>query len=912
MRDEVNEMDRDAKLTAFALGELDDTEAAAMAAELEHDEHARRDVEMIRQTVEQLQQELQAEPGPELTDAQREAVLRGPLPDARSEQDRGPLGGAWIFTSRRVWAGVGLAAAACLVIAVMSPRLVPQPDSSGGFALDLGVPSAEASRELAAGEVAEQLGRRGRGDLAGALKSATPVPSTAAPRAGAELQLESTPDTTTMFFSQGDVQPQLREGEVSDLSIAAGLPAMPAAPTGPAGGEANLAYVLERTADPRIDAFTAVPVDEAGRDRRLGEMLERRAAGQDAPARVLDEALQQPIVDFAEASDDAAVQDREAYARIVERSFTRADGPGPALSTFSIDVDTASYANVRRMINGGSLPPRDAVRIEEMLNYFRYAYPPAVGDQPFSLSVEIASAPWQPEHRLARIGLRAQAADLDMRPPTSLVFLIDVSGSMKDQDKLPLLKTSLKRLVNRLTPDDKVGLVTYANDAQLVLPPTYCYQEQLIVDAIDGLQPGGSTNGGAGIELAYELASEHFIEGGINRVLLATDGDLNVGVTDESRLVQLIEEKRRTGVQLSVLGFGTGNFQDAKLEQLTNAGDGNFSYIDDIAEAGKVLVEEMGATLMTVARDVKVQVEFNPRLVGAYRLIGYENRALANQDFLDATKDAGEIGAGHTVTAFYELIPPEAQADLPRVQESRYRKEGAVVESDELMYVRVTYKQPDQEELSMLGVPVVNTDASWEQASSDFRFAAAVAAFGLVLRDSPHRSDADLDMVLQLAQATPLPTGGGGFGGGGGAVRGAGATAGGGRGGGGTVAGRRARAAAGERAPAEPAGPGFRAGLGGKPPAAARPGSYRADFIELVERTRALLGRKDDLAGQRAETVFLALTAEQVAAMSKQEALSKLAEVSQARRYANAAGETELAERLKAIFDLLMERTKQP
>ena len=444
---------------------------------------------------------------------------------------------------------------------------------------------------------------------------------------------------------------------------------------------------------------------------------------------------------------------REAYGSLIDNPFKRpVDEP---LSTFSIDVDTASYSNMRRFIDRENrFPPPDAVRIEELINYFSYDYEPASGDCPFSVNLEVGACPWNSEHRLVRIGLRGEEVDVDMRPATSLVFLLDVSGSMNQPDKLPLLKDSMKMLIEHLLADDRVAIVVYAGAAGLVLDSTYCDKKAEIIEALDRLRAGGSTAGGAGIELAYKVAQENYIEGGVNRVILCTDGDFNVGISDEGGLVRLIEEKRKTGVFLSVLGFGTGNFQDQKMEMLSNKGNGNFAYIDTLREAKKVLIKEMGGTLVTIAKDVKIQIDFNPAKVGAYRLIGYANRLLEAQDFDDDTKDAGEIGAGHTVTALYEIIPADGEIeDVPDAPDSDFIKPGEIVESDLMLKVKLRYKEPDGDESELISFPLADEGAELAGASPDYQFAAAVAAFGMLLRDSEYKGDATWATVLDLASA---------------------------------------------------------------------------------------------------------------------------------------------------------------
>ena len=442
----------------------------------------------------------------------------------------------------------------------------------------------------------------------------------------------------------------------------------------------------------------------------------------------------------------------EQYAYVAENPWKLA--AQERLSTFSVDVDTASYSNMRRFLKEGRLPPPSSVRIEEFINYFRYDDPPPTGEEPFRVTTEVASAPWAPRHRLLRIGIQAKQIDWSERKPSNLVFLLDVSGSMNSPDKLPLLQRSLRLLVEQLDERDRVAICVYAGASGLVLPSTSCRHSAEILAALDRLSAGGSTNGGAGIQLAYAIAEENFIKGGLNRVILATDGDFNVGITDDGSLVDLIEEKRKSGVFLSVLGFGRGNLKDAKMELLADKGNGNFAYIDSLAEAKKVLVTEMGGTLIPVAKDVKIQVEFNPARVQGWRLIGYENRQLAHQDFKDDTKDAGEIGAGHSVTALYELVPPGVPFEAPAIDPSRYQKEGEPIEqafADELLFLKLRYKQPDGAVSREISTPVQDRDRLWHETSSSFRFAAAVAAYAMLLKESPHLGDFDFRRIYELA-----------------------------------------------------------------------------------------------------------------------------------------------------------------
>ena len=438
----------------------------------------------------------------------------------------------------------------------------------------------------------------------------------------------------------------------------------------------------------------------------------------------------------------------EAYGTIVENPF-RSPSVAPR-STFSADVNTASYSNVRRFITQGKLPPRDAVFLAEMVNYFPYRYPEPVSDAPVSMTLDLAACPWKPDHKLARIGVKARTLAPHESPRRNLVFLIDVSGSMRTDNRLPLVKQSIELLVDRLTAEDTVSIVTYAGDAGLKLPPTPGNQRGRILDVVRSLTAGGGTNGSGGIQLAYETARRSFIEGGANRIVLCTDGDFNLGQTSESDLVQLVEKERASRVFLTVLGYGMGNLKNSNLEKLANHGNGHYAYIDNINEARKVFVEQGGA-LVCVAKDVKFQVEFNPTKVAAYRLLGYENRVLRDEDFKDDNKDAGDIGSGHTVTALYEIVPVGVKIDLPGVDPLKYTapaQPGAA--TDEWLTVKMRYKQPDGDvSKELVGVLPVSGE---KPMSEDFRFAAAVAEFGLVLRESPYKSNANLGDVLSLAE----------------------------------------------------------------------------------------------------------------------------------------------------------------
>ena len=446
-------------------------------------------------------------------------------------------------------------------------------------------------------------------------------------------------------------------------------------------------------------------------------------------------------------------RDTASYANIQENTF-RLVSEHP-LSTFSADVDTASYANVRRFLNEGRLPPADAVRIEELINYFKYDYAAPRGDSPVAVTTEIADSPWSPKTRLALIGLRTAPIHQESTPPRNLTFLLDVSGSMTPPNRLPLVKTAMRMLVDTLRPEDRVAIVVYSGASGVVLHPTTGDQKNVINSAIEDLRAGGSTNGAAGIALAYELASESFARGGINRVILATDGDFNVGLTSQAALTLMIQKERERGIFLSVLGVGDNNLKDSTMEMLADKGNGNYSYLDSIQEARRVLIAEAGSTLVTVARDVKLQIEFNPRFVGAYRLLGYENRLMAKEDFNNDRKDAGEMGAGHTVTALYEIVPAGGQVPNGSVDPLKYQQpvdppaRTIATNSTELMNVKVRYKEPQGDTSRLLEFAV--RDAG-RKMTPNLGFAAAVAEFGMLLRHSDFRGSATWKDALSLAR----------------------------------------------------------------------------------------------------------------------------------------------------------------
>jgi len=455
---------------------------------------------------------------------------------------------------------------------------------------------------------------------------------------------------------------------------------------------------------------------------------------------------------FNNSYNSAPDYNTEGYNRVYDNEFK--ESKNDPLSTFSIDVDKASYSNVRRFLTQGQLPQPDAVRVEEMINYFSYNYPQPKNNDPFSITTEYTECPWNSKHNLVHIGLQGKKIETENLPANNLTFLIDVSGSMSDDNKLPLLKSGLHLLVEQMRPQDKVCIVVYAGAAGVVLPATSGEHKEKIYEALQNLQSGGSTAGGEGIVLAYKTAKENFITKGNNRIILATDGDFNVGVSSDGELTRLIEKEREDGVFLSVLGFGSGNYQDAKMEQLADKGNGNYAYIDNILEAKKVLVKEMGGTLLTIAKDVKLQIEFNPNKVKAYRLVGYENRLLNKEDFNDDKKDAGELGAGHTVTAIYEIIPAGsselvASTDALKYQETKPNPESV---SSEVMTIKFRYKEPKESTSKLITHIVLDKKNAFDAAGENCKFSVAVAEFGMLLRDSKFKGNSDFKSIMTMAK----------------------------------------------------------------------------------------------------------------------------------------------------------------
>jgi Ca-activated chloride channel family protein len=686
------------RLTAFALGELDGDEQREMEALVAASAEARETIEDIRRTAALLETELAKEPVATLGKAARERI------EAR------------ILAARiRRWSGY--AAAACFVLLV------------SGIAASVMSPALNQTRETVH---VEKPGT----DLPVIEDSKRIVLAPTKPRQTlVERWLENRTNTNVKEKLAAPAPPSASV-EVSNMVINA--------PVATLSKKGTDIFGLGVSADHEEDQVTYLDVRpspataDASKNHKLkfgggGNLFENDTVN--SARRGLErDANKDGIVDFDDIreyrgrSPVMPENTGESYDNVVDNPFFAVlQSP---LSTISIDVDTASYANIRRFLNSNSLPPPSAVRIEEMVNYFSYDYPQPEEDQPFSVNIETASCPWKAEHRLIRVGLKGRLVPQEKRPQCNLVFLIDVSGSMNEPNKLPLVKQGLAMLVQRLSPEDRVAMVVYAGQSGLALPSTSVSQKQTILDTIDHLEAGGSTNGGEGIQLAYKIAGEHLNKEGVNRVILATDGDFNVGVTNQNDLVKLVEEKARGGVFLSVLGFGMGNLKDATLEKLADKGNGNYAYIDTFAEAKKVLVDQMAGTLVTIAKDVKIQIEFNPAQVAAYRLIGYENRILAAADFNNDKKDAGEIGAGHTVTALYEIVPTSASTvgvDALKYQTVENTPKPRP-DSDELLTLKLRYKQPDGQTSKLIQSPVKDSQRSFDESSDDLRFAAAVPA----------------------------------------------------------------------------------------------------------------------------------------------------------------------------------------
>jgi Ca-activated chloride channel family protein len=813
----------DPKWTAYAFGELDADERAAVEAELRDNAEGRQFVSEIQKTGELLKSALAGEPAARLTAEQR-ATLAAAVADQPSSAGVPTVAIPSPSPRRRLrrrWVAVlGVVAASGLIAAVLVPA-IQSPREGGRVAKTEATNNAADSFQLHSGTLSEAGVVRSSTELESARAPVSELSVTAAaPAASPANQMQqgygSVPygnSTSGIIVDKslslrqpgrdgGDLANSAEDSTTNTINkpvygtktAQASLKKQNASRPTDGRGEGESGGLIGPVQLEFLEGLDQIVIRGHPREvERVTEII-RQIEAKTEPAPTADNSNVRAIpLEEAEVAkvlaklreiqgrNQAAANEHntgEAYDQPPENSFEPvAANP---LSTFSIDVDTASYANIRRfLVQNNQLPPPSAVRIEEMINYFRYDYRQPEGDVPFSVTTEVATCPWNTDHRLVRVGLKGKEIAREKRPVSNLVFLLDVSGSMQDPNKLPLVRESMKLLVRELSENDRVAIVVYAGASGMVLDSTTGDQKDLIIGAIDQLQAGGSTNGAGGLQQAYDVATQHFIKGGTNRVILATDGDFNVGITDRGDLVKLIEEKAKSGVFLTTLGFGMGNLKDATLEQLADKGNGNYAYIDTMTEGRKVLVDEMSGTLVTIAKDVKVQIEFNPAEVASYRLIGYENRRLAAEDFNDDKKDAGEIGAGHTVTALYELVPVKTAApestvaggtagqtssgtqsgQQPGVDPLRYQKSAAAkldltdaANTGELFTLKLRYKQPDGDTSKLIEHPVKDSGKAYRDASGDFKFAASVAGFGMAMRHSQYRGTITLDGIKELAQ----------------------------------------------------------------------------------------------------------------------------------------------------------------
>ncbi len=718
----------DPKWTAFALGELPESEQAELELLLAQSPEAEQNVQEIRSMAEQLRQALKAEAVESPINSAESTPARM---EAASEKTSGTS--AWNYW-KWVLSGVGFAAACVAAILLIFPRpdrgTVNEPRR-----FELASAPAEPTRveESQSTKLQDTLinPSGGNGPAPAPAPQALPKPSSQiaqniSPARPGENLPASKPEQTPQAYSY-----------MMDPVLARryGLPIQPRP------GFQTATRSLATRGGPPIVRHYLSPEEQT-----RYSIAERPAYNQPLAER---ETLRYRSnwKDRSESKGNTA-----QYPVYAESAFQSAlDHP---LSTFSLDVDTASYANIRRFLSEGRLPPADAVRVEEMINYFSYDYPAPPAGEKFAAQLELGSCPWNSEHLLARIGLKARDIATGRRPASNFVFLIDVSGSMAPAERLPLIQKALRALVKKMAPTDRVALVVYASESGVVLSSTSCAEKETILEAIDKLHAGGSTNGGAGIQQAYALAQENFIRGGVNRLLLCTDGDFNVGITDPNELLRTIRDYASSGIFLTALGVGNDNYKDARLQQLADQGNGNYHYLDSFEEAEKVLIEQMNATLVTVAKDAKIQIEFNPARVASYRLIGYDKRRMPNADFRDDSKDAGEVGAGHSVTVLYEIIPAgQNQAGGP--DGLKYQSSRVVPESDfadELFTLKLRYKEPEKSESQLRTWAVKNQPLQFNLTSSDFKFSAAVAGFGMILRQSEFKGQATLDSVYRWAE----------------------------------------------------------------------------------------------------------------------------------------------------------------
>lgn len=716
----------DPRLTAYALGELDPSEIDAFEELLEECPEAKTESDSIREAAMLLKRDFEESPRMVLSEKQKSELVSNRVDKI---VDPGPSA----FSGMSKWLGMTAAAACFLGMSVIGVRqmLFNEPTNEKLAHSFKKVPKDAPQELVYDAEVSNEVKRLGKRDYRVVAPSSI-LRASKAKEGFLSARTAEIADSASLVADEA--------GEREEL--AAGLK------------EQNDAFANIAAAETRFAAPGPHPFAENGKaNRRLLRENQRGRALDKDKIFELEERENKTPLDLG--GEEYGIFYDTPFFPVLERP----------LSTFAVDVDTASYANVRRFIGRrGQLPPADAVRVEELINYFDYDYPQSDNERPFSVHLESASCPWQPGHRLVKIALKAKELHSGQRPSSNLVFLVDCSGSMESGDKLPLLKRSLVSLVKNLTEDDRIGIVTYAGGAGVALDSTHGDQKEKIIEVIDGLQSGGGTNGEGGIRIAYDLAAKNYVKGGTNRVILATDGDFNVGISDKSQLVDLVKGRaEKEKVFLTALGFGEGNIKDARLEQIANNGNGEYYYIDSVKEGQRVLVDKMSSTLVTVAKDVKVQVDFNPGKVKKYRLIGYANRRMSAREFRDDKKDAGEIGAGHSVTALYQIVPTDsADADDSVGLESKYRrpvaagaKRSDIIESDELLTVALRYKGPEagtEDKATEFSVPLTDAGNGWDESSEDFRFAASVAGFGMLLRRSEFRGDANYELLLELAE----------------------------------------------------------------------------------------------------------------------------------------------------------------
>ena len=718
----------DPRLTAYALGELDQNEVEEFEQLLDKNSELKSEIDSIKGAIDSLKQEFDNLPKEELSDEQKQSLL---------SRKNIIITKPSTFSKISRWTGIS-AAAACFIgmgiIGYDSIKKETDQESMNfttvgqSFEKDSQTQSLKDEYQLDMEKTVEPL--VGRKEAKESIKSAKEVKNRSFRQSLAKKRNVPSPRTANTIAAN-TIEPE-------DYQLGLSAQSQQLNQSIDSGG----VFLKSSSAAKSLDKI------EATKSYSKQKTLEENALAKGS------------ISEIQKLSEEASISN-EQYGAYYDSPFV--SPLQEPLSTFAIDVDTASYSNVRRYLGRrNQLPPEDAVRVEELINYFDYDYPFTGDKHPFSVHLETASSPWKPGNRLVRIGLKAKEIKTNKRPPSNLIFLIDCSGSMRNNDKLPLLKQSCISLVENLTEDDRIGIVTYAGGAGIELDPVHGDQKDKIIKVINNLRSGGSTNGEGGIRIAYDLAKKNFIQDGTNRIIIATDGDFNVGISDRSQLIKLVKDRAdKDNIYLTALGFGEGNIKDHNLEQIANNGNGEYYYIDSIKEGKRVLVDKMSSTLVTVAKDVKIQVDFNPRKVGSYRLIGYANRRMKAEDFRNDKKDAGEIGAGHTITAIYEITPPGA-SDQNKVK-SKYKKTddnkaenkySDLIDSEELLTVFLRYKNPEdkiKDNANEFVVPLTDSGKGWEKSSLDFRFASAVAGFGMLLRNSEYAGDINCELILELA-----------------------------------------------------------------------------------------------------------------------------------------------------------------